>query len=93
MKHYRIICKTEKYISVYPRGGRQISEVKEKIWYVAKARFLWVFWYSIGHVIEDCFFEDIIEHTASTRQEMEEYLQAWHEVHYGKEEYKVDYRE
>ena len=93
MKHYRIIRKTKKHISVYPRGGRQISEVRENIWYVAKARFLWVFWFSIGHVIEDyLLFEDTIEHTASTRQEMEEYLQAWHEVHYGKEEYKIDYK-
>ncbi len=93
MKHYRIIRKTKKYINIYPCGSRQISEVQEKIWYVAKERFLWIFWFSIGHVMEDCLlFECTIEHTALTMQEMEEYLRAWHEVHYGKEEYKIDYK-
>lgn len=93
MKHYRIIRKTEKYLNIYPCGGRQITEVKEKIWYVAKERFLWVFWFEIGHVKEDCLlFEGIIEHKTSTRQEMEEYLQGWHEIHYGKREFKIDYR-
>ena len=90
MKHYRIIRKTEKYINIIS-GYRNKAEVREKIWYVAKQRFLWIFWLKVGHESDD-FFGFTVEYMTSTRQEMEEYLQAWHEVHYGKEEYKIDYK-
>ena len=90
MRHYRIIRETEKSLSVY----NDMTRVREKVWYVAKQRFLWVFWLAIGHQTNDYpLFEVAIEHKAKTKQAMEEYLRAWHEVYYGKEKYKVEYNE
>jgi hypothetical protein len=94
MKHYRIVKKTKKSLNVTGCGDQRKTEVQEKTWYIAEERFLWFFWFSIGHVKEDVLFlEWTIEHKASTRDEMEEYVRAWHEVFYGKREFEIDYRE
>jgi len=92
MKHYRIVRRTKKFLNFRRLGGQEKTEVLKKVWYVAQQRFLWIFWFRIGHELEDCIlFKCVIEHRASTRQEMEEYLSGWHEIHYGNEKYKVEY--
>lgn len=81
---YKIIKKYNSSLC-FERGLNDIPDkvsISKSSWYEARRKGrIFGFWHKVGHLCD--FDGDIIGHTSQTLEEMKDYIQKWHEVHYG----------
>ena len=81
---YKIVKKQSKSLRVIkgPGTANQI-EVSTRTWYEGKRKgCIFGFWHAIGH--EAYFDGELIPYTANTVEEMEDYINKFHEVEFSK---------
>lgn len=78
---YKIVKKTTKYFSADKINGQPDIKVTYSTWYIAKRKGrLFGFWHSLGNRTD--YYGDLIVYCANTIEEMEKYIQKWHEWKY-----------
>ena len=89
MKLYRIRKHKYSYLKdTYNKDHKKEVKIITDEWYQASRKgSIFGFWHCLGHTSD---YEGCTQaHTTNTVEEMKDYIQKWHQVHYGDANYKI----
>jgi hypothetical protein len=82
---YKIIKKTLK--TLIEKGDDKHIEIQYFEWYEARRKGrIFGFWHKVGHKYN---WDELVEYTTKTIEEMEDYIRKYHEVKYSKYPIKI----